>query len=118
MPFSTLDYNKMVQIANTFAKDKGYVQHSKKFRALLGKASKDRDVMFQLTQIGDFKFVDYNPDRYAINEREPDILSSEELKAFLNLSVEDITPQYKDRKMVEIYYDFCVFMFHSFFCPL
>lgn len=117
MPFSTLDYNKMVQIANTFAKDKGYVQHSKKFRALLGKASKDRDVMFQLTQIGDFKFVDYNPDRYAVNEREPDILSSEELKAFLNLSVEDITPQYKDRKMVEIYYDFCVFMFHSFFAP-
>lgn len=117
MAFSTLDYNKMVQIANIFAKGKAYVHHSKKFRAMLGKASKDKDVMFHLTQIGDFKFADYNPDRYAIEGREPDVLSAEELKAFLNLSVEDITPQYKDRRMVEIYYDFCVFMFHSFFAP-
>lgn len=117
MPFSTLDYNKMVQIANIFAKGKAYLHHSKKFRALLGKASKDKDVMFSLSQIGDFRFVDYNPDRYAIEGRVPDVLSAEELRMFLNLSVEDITPQYKDRRMVEIYYDFCVFMFHSFFAP-
>lgn len=117
MPFSTLDYNKMVQIANIFAKGKAYLHHSKKFRALLGKASKDKDVLFSLSQIGEFKFVDYNPDRYAIEGRTPDVLSAEELKAFLNLSVEDITPKYKDRRMVEIYYDFCVFMFHSFFAP-
>lgn len=118
MPFSTLDYNKMVQLANIFAQQRGYLHHSKKFRSLLGKASKDRDVMFNLSQIGDFKFVDYNPDRYAVTGRnEPDVLSAEELKAFLNLSVQDITPKYKDRRMVEIYYDFCVFMFHSFFAP-
>lgn len=119
LPFSTLDYNKMVQIANIFAQGRAYVHHSKKFRSLLGKASKDKDVMFSLTQIGDFKFVDYNPDRYAVAGRnEPDVLSAEELKMFLNLSVQDLTPSYKDRRMVEIYYDFCVFMFHSFFCAL
>lgn len=118
LPFSTLDYNKMVQIANIFAQGRAYVHHSKKFRSLLGKASKDKDVMFSLTQIGDFKFVDYNPDRYAVAGRnEPDVLSAEELKMFLNLSVQDLTPSYKDRRMVEIYYDFCVFMFHSFFAP-
>lgn len=117
MPFSTLDYNKMVQIAHTFAKGKAYVHHSKRFRAMLGKASKDKDVLFNLSQIGDFRFCDYNPGRYEIEGGEPDVLSAEELKAFLNMSVEDITPQYKDRKMVEIYYDFCVFMFHSFFAP-
>lgn len=117
MPFSTLDYNKMVQIAHTFAKGKAYVHHSKRFRAMLGKASKDKDVLFNLSQIGDFRFCDYNPGRYEIEGGEPDVLSAEELKAFLNMSVKDITPQYKDRKMVEIYYDFCVFMFHSFFAP-
>lgn len=118
MPFSTIDYNKMVQIAGIFAYGKAYTHHSKTFRALLGKASKDKEVMFHLNQIGDFKFADYNPNRYAVEGRnEPDILNAEELKLFLNLSVRDITPQYKDRKMVEIYYDFCVFMFHSFFAP-
>lgn len=118
MPFSTLDYNKMVQIANIFAQGRAYTHHSKKFRSLLGKASKDKDVMFALTQIGDFKFVDYNPDRYAVEGRnEPDVLSADELKMFLNLNPSDITPRYKDRRMVEIYYDFCVFMFHSFFAP-
>lgn len=117
MPFSTLDYNKMVQIANILAGGKAYVHHSKKFRAMLGKASKDRDVMFHLAQIGDFKFADYNPDRYAVDDREPDVLSPEELKTFLNLDVRNLTPQYKNRRMVEMYYDFCVFMFHSFFSP-
>ena len=117
MPFSTLDYNKMVQIAHTFAKGKAYVHHAKRFRAMLGKASKDKDVLFSLSQIGDFRFCDYNPSKYEIEGRDPDVLSAEELKTFLNLSVEDLTPQYKDRKMVEIYYDFCVFMFHSFFSP-
>lgn len=117
MPFSTLDYNKMVQIANTFAEGKAYVHHAKRFRAMLGKASKDKDVLFDLSQIGDFKFCDYNPNRYEIEGRDPDVLSAEELKTFLNLSVDELTPQYKDRKMVGIYYDFCVFMFHSFFAP-
>ncbi len=118
MPFSTLDYNKMVQIANIFAQGRAYTHHSKKFRSLLGKASKDKDVMFTLTQIGDFKFVDYNPDRYAVEGRnEPDVLSADELRMFLNLNPSDISPRYKDRRMVEIYYDFCVFMFHSFFAP-
>lgn len=118
MPFSTIDYNKMVSIAYIFAKEKAYVHHSKKFRALLGKASKDKDVMFNISQIGDFQFCDYNPDKYTTDGRQhPDVLSSEELKTFLNFNPSDITPRYKNRKQVELYYDFCVFMFHSFFAP-
>ena len=36
---------------------------------------------------------------------------------FLNADLSSLTPSYKDRKQVELYYDFCVFMFHSFFAP-
>ena len=50
-------------------------------------------------------------------QRHPEVLSTEQLKTFLNLSVRDITPNYKDRMTVELYYDFCVFMFHTFFSP-
>lgn len=117
MPFSTIDYNKMVSIAYIFAKENAYVHHSKKFRALLGKASKDKDVMFNLSQIGDFQFCDYNPDKYATEGRHPDVLSADELKTFLSLNPADIASRYKNRKQVELYYDFCVFMFHSFFAP-
>lgn len=117
MPFSTIDYNKMVGLAYMFARKKSYKHMTKAFRALLGRAHKDKDVMFNLAQIGTFCFSDYNPDRYDVSERHPDVLSDEQLRAFLNLNVEYITPSYKDREKVELYYDFCIFMFHTFFAP-
>jgi len=40
LPFSTIDYNKMVAIAYSFAQDNGYRNYAKTFRALLGKATK------------------------------------------------------------------------------
>lgn len=49
--------------------------------------------------------------------REPDVLSADELKMFFNFNPADITPRFRNRKQVELYYDFCVFMFHSFFAP-
>lgn len=117
MAFSTIDYNKMVGIAYIFARKRAYRNTAKSFRALLGRAHKDKDVMFNLGQIGTFCFSDYNPDRYDVVERHPDVLSDEQLRRFMNFSVQDITPSYKDRKQVELYYDFCVFMFHTFFSP-
>lgn len=117
MPFSTIDYNKMVGIAYIFARKKSYRHITKAFRALLGRAHKDKDVMFNLSQIGTFCFTDYDPGRYDVSEHHPDVLSAEELREFLNFNVEHITPNYKDRKRVELYYDFCVFMFHTFFAP-
>lgn len=117
MAFSAIDYNRMVTLAYIFARKKSYSNITRTFRALLGKASKDNDVNFKISQIGDFKFNDYNPARNEAVHRRPDILSQEQLKTFLNLSVRDITPQYRDRKQVQLYYDFCVFMFHSFFSP-
>ena len=117
MTFTSLDYNKLVSIAYTFAKEKGYRNTSKTFRSLLGKADKDKDVDFKLHQIGDFKFSDYNPNKYDVIEKHPDVLSEDQLRLFLSMSVEDMTPTYTDRYRVQLYYDFCVFMFHSFFAP-
>lgn len=117
MAFSTLDYNKMVGIAHIFAGMRGYRHVTKTFRALLGKAHKDKDVMFDLSQIGAFRFADYSPDRYDVSERHPDVLSDEQLRAFLNLDLERATPSYKDRGKVGLYHDFCVFMLHTFFAP-
>lgn len=117
MAFSTIDYNKMVGIAYIFARKRAYRNTAKSFRALLGRAHKDKDVMFNLGQIGTFCFSDYNPDRYDVVERHPDVLSDEQLRRFMNFSVQDITPSYKDRNQVELYYDFCVFMLHTFFSP-
>lgn len=119
-PWSVDEYRNSVSryLEVVTLREKAYLHHSKKFRALLGKAHKDRDVMFDLSQIGDFQFCDYNPDKYAVEGRtHPDVLSPEELKAFLNLSPADITPRYRNRRQVELFHDFCVFMFHSFFAP-
>ena len=117
LPFSMLDYNKMISIAYTLAGHRGYKNITKTFRAFLGKAHKDPTVNFRLTQIGDFSFKDYDPDRYDVDDRHPDVLSDEQLRMFLNWNVDDITPKYINRSQVELYYDFCVFMFHSFFAP-
>lgn len=117
MPFSTIDYNQMVTIAYIFAREPSYTNISKTFRALLGKAHKDPDVMFRLNQIGDFRFCDYSPSKYEVEVKHPDILDSGQLRAFLNADPYYLTPDYKNRAEVELYYDFCVFMFHSFFSP-
>jgi integrase len=74
-------------------------------------------VNFTISQIGDFKFKNYNPDINEIDTKKPDVLTPEQLKTFLNMDADKITPVYRDRKRVELYYDFCVFMFHSFFSP-
>lgn len=107
----------MVTIAYIFANEKSYRNMTKTFRALLGKAHKDPNVMFRLAQIGDFRFCDYNPERNEAELKHPDILTLEQLRTFLNTSPYNLTPDYKNRSEIEIYYDFCVFMFHSFFAP-
>ena len=117
MPFSTIDYNQMVTIAYIFAREPSYKNISKTFRALLGKAHKDPDVNFRLSQIGDFRFCDYSPCKYDIESKHPDILNSQQLRAFLNTSPYNLTPNYKNRPEIALYYDFCVFMFNSFFSP-
>ena len=117
LTFQSLDYKACVRLAHTFAKHAGYKGTTKAFRNVLGKASKDHEVPFSLTQIGDLIFADYNPKRHCVDDKKPDILTTEQLKQFLNADLSSLTPSYKDRKQVELYYDFCVFMFHSFFAP-
>lgn len=117
LTFKSLNYDSCVGIANIFAQHKGYKNTSASFRCLLGKAHKDNDVQFRLSQIGDFKFVDYSPNKYDVCLKKPDVLSPEQLKLFLNMNINEITPSYNDREMVELYYNFSVFMFHSFFAP-
>ena len=117
LTFQEINFDKCVSIARTFAKYDGYKGTAKSFRSLLGKAGKDQDVDFSISQIGDFKFPDYDPKINEVDNERPDVLNPEQLKNFLNVNVSDMTPIYKDRKSVELYYDFCVFMFHSFFAP-
>ncbi len=117
MTFQSIDYKACVRLAHTFAKHDGYKGTSKSFRNLLGKASKDSEVPFSLTQIGDFMFSEYNPNRNRVDDKKPDVLTSEQLKQFINADLHQLTPAYKDRKTVELYHDFCIFMFHSFFAP-
>lgn len=117
MRFQTIDYRECVRIAHIFAKHKGYRGTAKMFRSVLGKASKDIEVDFDISQIKDFKFSDYNPDKHYVEMRKPDVLSKSQLKGFLNLDLSQTTPTYHDRRMVELYYDFSLFMFHSFFAP-
>ncbi|NDW19886.1 hypothetical protein D0T53_13385 [Dysgonomonas sp. 216] len=115
--FQSINFDKCVAIAHIFAKNGGYRGTAKAFRNLLGKASKDSSVNFTISQIGDFSFNNYDPKINEIDTKKPDVLSPEQLKEFLTLDLSQTTPTYKDRKQVELYYDFCVFMFHSFFAP-
>ncbi len=117
LTFQEISYDKCLSIAHTFAKYRGYRGVSKTFRALLGKAAKDKEVNFSLNQIGNFRFADYNPHRDELGLKKPDILNKSQLKAFLNMNILNITPEYEDRQLVELYYDFCVFMFNSFLAP-
>lgn len=117
LSFSSLDYDKMVSLAYVFSQHKGYKNTAKTFRALLGKAHKDRNVHFNLSQINEFNFNDYNPDKYDVENDRPVVMSESELKAFLNLDINTTSPTYRQRSQVELYHDFCAFMFYSFFAP-
>ena len=115
--FQSIDFDLCLKMAQTFAKYKNYRGISKGFRALLGKADMDQDIQFSLKQIGGFKFQNYNPDKYMEGISIPDVLNEEKLRMFLRLDVNVITPTYKNRKEVELYYDFCRFMFYTFLAP-
>lgn len=115
--FSDIDFNKCVYIASIFGQHTGYLGTTKAFRAVLGRAPKDDTIDFKLSRIGDFEFHKYNPAKHDMLIRQPDVLSPAEIKKFLNLDTFNVTPTYSDRETVELYYDFCVFMFHSFFAP-
>ena len=117
MTFQSIDFDLCLRMAQIFAKYKNYRGISKGFRALLGKADMDQDVQFSLKQIGGFKFQHYNPDKYMEGISIPNILNEHKLKLFLNMDVNEITPTYKNRKEVELYYDFCKFMFYTFLAP-
>lgn len=116
LSFQEINYDKCVAIAKEFANYDGYKGTAKCFRNLLGKASKDKDVSFSIAQIGDFAFSDFNPKINEIETKRPDILNQEQLKSFLNLDLFNTTPTYKQEK-IELYHDFCLFMFHSFMAP-
>lgn len=117
MSFQSIDFDSCLRIANIFAKYRNYTGTSKSFRALLGKADVDSNVEFSLSQIGGFKFQDYNPDKYNEGIQIPDVLNPEDLRSFLNLDVNNLTQSYKDRFQVNLYYDFCRLMFYTFLAP-
>lgn len=115
--FSDINYDKCVYIASIFAQHSGFRGTAKAFRAVLGRAAKDKAVDFSLARIQDFNFNDYNPSKHDILLHQPDVLTTGQIRQFLNMDVFNITPGWSNRKLVELYYDFCVFMFQSFFAP-
>lgn len=117
LTFAEITYDKCAEIADTFAEHRGYYASTKVFRNMLGKAHKDRDVKFSISQIGDFSFRDYDPNKNEADLKKPDVLNSQQLKDFLNLNLPEITPEYSNRNDVRLYYDFSVFMFFSFMSP-
>lgn len=117
LTFQALTHDKMIQIAHSFAKYPGYRGTTKTFRALLGRASKDKYVEFNISQIGEFVFADYSPDVYEVKDKRPDVLTPDQLRKFLNAELSGVTPTYKDRVKVELMHDFCSFMFHTFMAP-
>lgn len=117
LTFQELDYDKCVEIAGVLAEYKGYAHSAKQFRNMLGKASKDRAVPFRISQIGEFNFSDYDPEKDCIYEESPDILTNEQVRRFLNFNPYAMTPEYRDRNTVYLFYDFCVFMLNSFMAP-
>lgn len=117
MSFQSIDFDSCLKIAKIFAKHKNYTGISKGFRALLGKADVDNNVDFSLNQIGGFKFQDYNPNKYNEGIGIPEVLNKKKLKEFLNFEIDKLTPSYKDRYQVNLFFDFCRFMFYTFLAP-
>lgn len=117
LAFSDIDYDYCVKLAGIFSKSGGFRGTSKAFRAILGRASKEKGIDFSLAKIADFNFNDYNPHKFDDDLRSPDVLTPEQMKDFINIDVLNLTPNWKDRELVELYHDFCIFMFQSFFAP-
>ncbi len=117
LTFQSLDFDRCIDIARAFSKYKGYRMTCKTFRSMLGRADKDCNVKFNILQIGNFNFHQYNPNAYNRVKQVPDILTHKQLKVFLSMKLEGLTPEYEDREQVELYYDFCIFMFYSFCAP-
>lgn len=115
--FSDINYDFCSKIAGIFAKYNGFKGTAKTFRAILGRASKDREVDFSLVRIGDFNFNDYNPTKYEDDMKHPDVLTKDQIKDFMHIDLFNLTPEWTNREKVELYYDFCVFMLQSFFAP-
>lgn len=118
LSFQSINFEYCVYLSEILSKHPGYAATSRAFRSLIGKAHKDNRVKFDLNQIRDFDFKRFNPNAYHnLKKKPPQVLSHIQIREFLNLDLKNITPQYKNRKTVELYYDFCVFMFYSFCSP-
>ena len=118
LSFQSINFEYCVYLSEILSKHPGYAATSRAFRSLMGKAHKDNRVKFDLSQIRDFDFKRFNPNAYHnLKKKPPQVLSHIQIREFLNLDLKNITPQYKNRKTVELYYDFCVFMFYSFCSP-
>lgn len=107
--FAQLNYKRCNQIANTMLKYPGYRTTSKAFRNMLGKAHKDIDVPFDLTQINGFSFASLLPDRDTEDIELPDVLTTEQVRIF--------TSYICTSEREQMCYDFCIFMLHSFMAP-
>lgn len=116
MLFAEMDYDKCYSVATSFAKHPGYRGTAKAFRALLGKASKDRDVNFSITSIGDFSFTELDPNRFRYDDNKPDVLSDKAIRDFLHLDLSKVSGKFGPER-TEIFHDFCVFMMQSFLSP-
>lgn len=117
LEFADLNFDACLTLALIFAKHEGYEGTAKVFRSLLTKAHKEVAINFQILQIGDFKFSDYNPKKYDIKQKSPDVLSPQQLKQFLNLDIDAVMSRNWRRPLVELYFDFSVFMFYTFLSP-
>ena len=118
LSFQSINFEYCVYLSEILSKHPGYAATSRAFRSLMEKAHKDNRVKFDLSQIRDFDFKRFNPNPYHnLKKKPPQALSHIQIREFLNLDLKNITLQYKNRKTVELYYDFCVFMFYSFCSP-
>lgn len=117
LTFPEIDFDKCVEMATTLAAYPGYFNTTKQMRNLLGKAHRDRNVNFRISQIGEFRFQDYNPVQDRTFTKKPDVLTSSQVRQFLQMDPLFITPDWEDRNTVRLYYDFCVFMLQSFLAP-
>lgn len=117
LTFQQITYDKCVWIAGIFAKHPGYFYSMKVFCNVLGKAAKDRSVSFKMWQIEDFQFRDYDPDKDRVDLHKPDVLTQEQVTAFMNMNPKTMTPSCRDRVSVQMFYDFCVMMLHTMMAP-
>lgn len=114
--FVKLTYDVCARFASIFSAHKGYRGTAKSFRAMLGRAHKDPNVEFEIKQIGGFSFAEIFPEHYKEVRKEPDVLSREQVRLFIETPPHIMTPK-ADATKAELYWDVCVFMLHSFLAP-